>query len=112
MGNASPPTMSQNSNPKSDDNQSKKSESNVLENQIIDPENPPNTSESGGSKGFWTVLIQNIKKGVARILAIIFHWIVLAGFLVLPGSLPEIREILEESGKLGWALHFVENVTM
>jgi hypothetical protein len=46
------------------------------------------------------------------ILAGVFMWIVLAGFLVLPGSFPEIQNFVNSSGELGKVVRFMRNIPL
>ena len=57
--------------------------------------------------------MQYLKENIPRVLAGFFMWVVLAGFLVLPGSYyPEIEEILEKSGELRKVLKYIQNVPL
>jgi hypothetical protein len=45
-----------------------------------------------------------------NILACIFMWIVLAGFLILPSSFPQIQKIASGSGELTKVVNFTHNI--
>ena len=47
-----------------------------------------------------------------NILAWIFMWIVLAGFLVLPSSFPQIEEHVNSSGEIAKAVKFTQNIPL
>jgi hypothetical protein len=46
------------------------------------------------------------------ILASIFMWIVLAGFLVLPGSFPEIQNFVNKQHELSKVVRFMRNIPL
>jgi len=73
-------------------------------------EGPPQKTPPGA----WILFIRHLKMVLdpRRILAGIFMWTILAGFIVLPGSFPEIQEILSKSGKFTKVLHFVQNIPL
>lgn len=49
---------------------------------------------------------------LVNILAYVFMWIVLAGFLVLPGSFPQIQTIVNKSGELRKVVQFMRNIPL
>ena len=46
------------------------------------------------------------------ILAGVFMWIVLAGFLVLPASFPEIQNLVNKSGEISKIVRFMRNIPL
>ena len=49
---------------------------------------------------------------IFNILAWIFMWIVLAGFLVLPSSFPQIEEHVNSLGEIAKAVNFTQNIPL
>lgn len=46
------------------------------------------------------------------VLAGVFMWIALAGFLVLPGSFPKLKKIVKDSGELGRVVHLMQKIPL
>jgi len=46
------------------------------------------------------------------ILACVFMWIVLAGFLVLPDSFPKVQNVVNKSGELTKVVQFTRNIPL
>lgn len=55
---------------------------------------------------------QEKPRSIFSILAWVFLWISLVGFLVLPSSFPQIEKFLNESGELTKVVQFTQNVPL
>jgi hypothetical protein len=47
---------------------------------------------------------------LSSILVHVFMWIILAGFLVIPSSFPQIQKIVSSSGELSSVVQFTRNI--
>jgi hypothetical protein len=114
IGNASSPTMdpSQTISAHQPPTQSPDPESSKKESP---PQEMP--AKLGYLKAAKIALTRDLKRlldphNLVNILAYLFMWIVLAGFLVLPGSFPQIQTIVDKSGELRKVVQFMRNIPL
>ena len=60
----------------------------------------------------YLMMVLDEPPNIFNILAWIFMWIVLAGFLVLPSSFPQIEEHVNPSNQLAKVVNFTQNIPL